>query len=72
MTTIIEELEKLGTIVLMDKYAGDYAVITKEGYLAQRILEKYQMFWSGTFNQETGTHTYEFNIYHKEPAITNE
>ncbi len=72
MTTVIDELEKLGTIIIIDKYEGDYAIITKEGYLVQRILEKYQMFWSGIFNQETGTHTYEFNLYHREPKITNE
>jgi len=68
-TTVLDELEKLGTIIIMDKEEGDYAIITKEGYLTQRVLEKYQMFWSGSFNQDTQTHFYEFNLYHKEPVI---
>ena len=70
--TVLQELEKLGTIIIMDKEDGDYAILTKDGYQVQRILEKYQMFWSAVYNQETETHTYEFNIYHREPQISNE
>ena len=67
--TVLDELKNLGTILIMDKEQDDYAIITKEAFLVQRILDKYQLFWSGVFNQETGTHTYEFNLYHREPAI---
>ena len=68
MIALLEELEKLGTIVIMDKEQGDYALTTTRPVSASKILDmnlgpfNYQI----KKNKEYNNWTIDFNLHGKD------
>lgn len=65
MNDLFKELEKLGTIMIMDKEEGDYAIITNWPILTEIVLEEFGISYLKERNETLKTWTFDFNIYYK-------